>query len=199
MNSNYLLNYCINNLWNINYKGMLSTVPDGVCLSPFSHLCKKRPNWNEVRVLFALSWLPSLVLKLTHLRCQPGVFPLPRCHSDQHTQRVPSGLRAQIWQTTWKEKRQRKHGYFHSFDMLNTQNPLQQRVQFLLCSVFSHTHGEDIEELCSALMHWLWSYAMCLPEQWRETMIHTNNSGAQCHLGDHPYSISSMRTVHFVQ
>lgn len=29
-------------------------------------------------------------------------------------------------------------------------------------------------------MHWLWSYAMCLPEQWRETRMHANNSGAQC-------------------
>lgn len=47
------------------------------------------------------------------------------------------------------------------------------------CSVFSCTHGEDIEELCSAHMHWLWSYAMCLPEQWRGTLMHTNNSGAQ--------------------
>lgn len=35
--------------------------------------------------MFAFSRLPSLLLKLTHLRCQPGVFPSPRCHDDQHS------------------------------------------------------------------------------------------------------------------
>lgn len=32
--------------------------------------------------MFALSWLPSLVLKVTHLFCQPEVFPftlIPKC------------------------------------------------------------------------------------------------------------------------
>lgn len=57
---------------------------------------KKKPNLNEVFDMFVLSWLPSLLLKLSHLQCQPGVFPLPRCYIDQHTQLVPSGLRAQI-------------------------------------------------------------------------------------------------------
>lgn len=57
------------------------------------------------------------------------------------------------------------------------------------CSVFSHTHGEDIEELCSALMHWLWSYVMCLSQQWREIPVHANISGAQC-----PHS--TLETIH---
>lgn len=113
--------------WLITRASLLNTVPDGICVSQFSHLCKKKkkkkPNLNKVCVLFVLPWIHSLVLKLALLQCQPGVFPLTRCHSDQHTQLVPSGLRAQIWQTTWKQKRQCKHGYFHSFDMLNTQNP----------------------------------------------------------------------------
>lgn len=55
----------------------------------------------------------------------------------------------------------------------HTKNPLQKKGANF--SVFSNTNGEDIEELCSALMHWLWSYAMCLPGQWRETLMHTNN------------------------
>lgn len=72
--------------------------------------------------------------------------------------------------------------------MLNTRNSLRQKGQFLLLGV-SNTHGEEIQELCSALMHWLWSYVMCLPEQWRETLMHTNNSGAQCPL-------ATLETIH---
>lgn len=128
---------------------------------------QKESEWASCLVYFAMAAITSvetntLAVPARGVPLYPDAIVIST-HSSCH-----AGLRAQIWQTTWKEERQRKHGYFHSFEMLNTQNPLQQKGQFCR-SLFSNTHGEDIEELCSALMHWLWSYAMCLLGQWRET------------------------------
>lgn len=57
-------------------------------------------------------------------------------------------------------------------------------------SLFSRSHAEDIESLFWAHVHWLWSYAMCLPEQWRARARCTQTTMRQS-FGNRPYSICS--------
>lgn len=89
--------HCFNKLNNIHLKGSPYRGGGGhPCITISTYVCVKEPNWTELCVLFALSWLPSSALKLTPKWCQPGVFLLPRCCLVQHARCVPSGLRAQI-------------------------------------------------------------------------------------------------------
>lgn len=154
-------------------------------------MCAQRSLTGQLDVLFALSWLPSSTLKLW---CQPGVFLLPRCGVVQHTRCVPSGLRAQIWQTTWIEKRQCKHGYFHSFETLNTQQPLQQRGQFLPRYTWRGHRGALFSSYALALV--LCNVFTPAMERDGDRHKHYCSSVPTCHPGDHPYSIYNSRIVH---
>lgn len=121
----------------------------------FTSRYKEAENWKELCVLFALSRLPLLVLKLTHLWCQSGVFPLPRCHIVQHTlcamrsegpdmidhlereEAVQTQLFSQLWYA--------KH---------TIATPEKGPNSVALCLA---VHMVRTQRSCSALMHWLWS------------------------------------------
>lgn len=76
---------------------MLSAVCRGIHLSPHSHVCKTKPDRNKVSRLVCSVMAAITCIETNTLSCaSQGCFPLPSCSSDQHTQRVPSGLRAQI-------------------------------------------------------------------------------------------------------
>lgn len=85
--------------------------------------------------------------------------------------------------------------------MQNTQTPLQQRGPVCVAPCLARTHGEDIEDLCSAPMHWLWSYVTCLPRRWREMAARANirrRSVAAVHLGGRPCRASNAAARHSV-
>lgn len=153
-------------------------------------------------VMAAISCVVAHTLRGANQGCSPYTQMSPALNTHTHARReLPCGLRAQIWRTTWKEERQTQTRLFSQLWYAKHTKATPAEGAKFCRSVFSRTHGEDIEELCSALMHWLWSYVMCLSRRWREMAARANirrNSVATVHLGGRPCRVSNAAARHSV-